>query len=160
MFALPNISGRFDVYPHAMDGLIKLGRIAGTIGGAAWTIKSLIIIAIDGKFQPFEGILFFLGIAGILLGALGLGAFIAQRATGAARWIYFVVTLVVAIVVTSLASSFIQNAVGDSYTGTNLGIEEEMGILTPGVIWLAVGLYLLMATRSARADAEEPLAPA
>jgi len=141
-----------------MDGLIKIGKIAGTIGGAAWTVKSLAIIVMNDHFHPLEGVLYFMGVGGILLGALGLAAFVAVRATGIARWIYFVVTLAVAVVITSLASAFIQNAVGDSYTGSNVGIEEEMGILTPGVIWLAIGLYLLIASKSPTGAREEPLA--
>lgn len=44
-------------------------------------------------------------------------------------------------------SSFVQTAVADIYTGHNVGIEEEMGILTPGLIWLVLGLYMVMATR-------------
>ena len=130
-----------------MEGLIGVGKIAATVGGAAWTVKSLAIIAMNDHFQPIEGVLYFLGVGGILVGALGLGAFFAARRTGAPRWLTFVVVIGVALVVTALASSFIQSTVADSYTGDNVGIEEELGILTPGVIWLGVGLYLLRATR-------------
>ena len=58
----------------------------------------------------------------------------------------------VALVVTALASSFIQSAVADAYTGNNVGIEEEIGILVPGVIWLAIGIFLVAATRRPAPD--------
>lgn len=62
----------------------------------------------------------------------------------------FAVVLVGAAVVTSVVSSVIQNAVGGAYTGTNVGVEEEIGILTPGIIWLLIGLFLVGATRGTR----------
>ena len=138
-----------------MMGLIGIGRWAATVGGAAWTVKSLAIIMLNDHFQPIEGVLYFLGVGGILLGALGLGAFFAARRTGAASWLTFVIVIAVAVIVTALASSYIQETVSDSYTGNNVGIEEEMGILTPGVIWLAAGIFLFRATRTTGAPGPE-----
>jgi len=135
-----------------MTKLAEIGKIAATVGGAAWTVKSLVIIALDGNFQPFEGILYFIGVGGLLVGALGLGAFVAARWTGAARWVGFVAVVAVAVIVTSVASSVVQTSVADAYSGGNVGIEEEMGILTPGVIWLAIGLYLFAAARRQESD--------
>ena len=137
-----------------MDRIITVGKFAATVGGAAWTVKAGAIIAMNDHFQPIEGVLYFLGVGGIFVGAFGLAAFAAVRISGPARWAVFVVVLAAAIVVTAIASSFLQEMVADSYTGTNVGIEEEIGILTPGVIWLLVGLFLLMATRD-RAGSEE-----
>ncbi len=134
-----------------MDRLTSVGKVLATIGGAAWTVKSGAIILMDDHFQPFEGVLYFVGVGGLILGALGFGAFLARRWDGPARWIGFIVVAAAALTVTALASSFVQTAVAGAYTGPNVGIEEEMGILTPGVIWLIAGLYMIMATRS-RAD--------
>lgn len=130
-----------------MERLIGIGKIAATVGGAAWTVKSLVIIIMNDHFQPIEGVLYFIGVGGIFVGALGLAAFFGAKTSGAAQWLIFVVALGVAVVVTAIASSYIQEMVGDSYKGTNVGIEEEMGILTPGIIWLAIGTFLLVATR-------------
>ncbi|HEX2240411.1 MAG TPA: hypothetical protein VHJ82_04650, partial [Actinomycetota bacterium] len=130
-----------------MHNLIQIGKLAAVVGGGAWTVKSLAIIAMNRHFQPLEGVLYFLGVGGIVVGAVGLSAFVAVRWAGAQRWVGFVVVLVAAVFITSLASSFIQTAVADAYSGDNVGIEEEMGILTPGLIWLAVGLFLLAVTR-------------
>lgn len=129
-----------------MERLIRIGKIAAVVGGGAWTVKSLLIIIMNDHFQPMEGILYFLGVGGIFVGAFGLAAFFAARRQGMARWLTFLVVLGVAVVVTALASSFVQETVADSYEGGNVGIEEEMGILTPGLIWLAIGAYLLAAT--------------
>ena len=126
---------------------MRVGKLAAVVGGGAWTIKSLVIIAMNGHFQPLEGVLYFLGVGGILIGAFALAGFVAARWTGMCRWVAFVATLVMSVVVTSAASSFLQNAIADAYTGNNVGIEEEIGILTPGVIWLGIGVFLLMATR-------------
>lgn len=127
--------------------MIRIGTLAATVGGAAWTIKSLAIVLMNGHFQPLEGVLYFIGVGGLMVGALGFSAFIANRWSGAGRWLLFVGAAGVALVVTALASSSIQSAVADAYTGTNVGLEEEMGILTPGAIWLAIGIFLVIATR-------------
>src|SRR5688572_13409177 len=115
-----------------MEKLIDIGKVAATIGGAAWTLKSGLIIAMNDHFQPMEGVLYFLGVGGMLVGAFGLAAYVAMRADGAARWLLFIVALAASLVITALASSFIQELVADSYTGNNVGIEEEIGILVPG----------------------------
>ena len=139
-----------------MEGLLRVGRIAATVGGVAWTVKSLVIIALNDNFQPIEGVLYFVGVGGILVGALGLGAYVASRWTGPARWVGFLAVVIVAAVVTSVVSSALQTAVADAYTGGNVGVEEEIGILTPGVIWLVVGLYLLRATGRGRGEQTAP----
>ena len=132
-----------------MQHVITVGKWAATIGGAAWTVKAGAIIAMNGHFQPLEGVLYFIGVGGIFIGAFGLAAFFAMRSAGAMRWVTFVVAFAVAVAVTWFASSFIQDAVVDSYTGNNVGIKDEIGILVPGVIWLAIGLFLLRAARGA-----------
>src|SRR5687768_11050221 len=131
-----------------MQRLIDIGKVAATVGGAAWTVKAGAIIAMDGHFQPLEGVLYFLGVGGMFVGAFGLSAFIAIRASGVARWVFFVATLAASLVITALASSFIQEKVADSYTGSNVGIEEEIGILVPGILWLVIGLFMLAATKN------------
>lgn len=130
-----------------MEQLARIGKVAALVGGVAWTVKSLTIIALNDHFQPIEGVLYFLGVGGILIGALGLGAYVARRWTGVQRGLAFAITVVLAALVTSVVSSFIQNAVGDAYRGNNVGLEDEIGILVPGLIWLATGLFLLRATR-------------
>jgi hypothetical protein len=134
-------------YIERMQTLIKLGKVGATVGGAAWTVKSLLIILMNDHFQPIEGVLYFLGVGGIVLGALGLGAFVAAKWTGAAQWLALIMTVALAIVITAFASSLVQEAVAASYTGSNVGVEEEIGILTPGVIWLAIGIYMMASRR-------------
>ena len=131
-----------------VNRLVDVGKILGTVGGAAWTVKSGSIILMNSHFQPMEGVLYFIGVGGIFLGAIGFGAFVARRWTGAARWIGLIVVAAVALTLTALAATYVQTAVADSYAGGNVGIEEEMGILTPGIIWLILGIYMMMATRS------------
>lgn len=128
-----------------MDQIIRVGKFLATIGGAAWTVKSGLIILMNDHFQPLEGVLYFVGVAGLVIGSLGFAAFISRRWFGAARWIGFVVVLAVALTLTGVMSSLVQTAVADIYTGHNVGIEEEMGILTPGLIWLILGLYMVKA---------------
>jgi hypothetical protein len=127
-----------------MNRLVGLGKVFAVIGGLAWTVKSGIIIIMNDHFQPVEGVLYFIGVGGIVLGALGFGAFVARRWDGAARWIAFVLALAISIVITAVAVSVVQNVVGDFYSGGNVGIEEEMGIITPGVLWLLIGLVMMM----------------
>ena len=136
-----------------MGRVLQVGKVAALVGGIAWTVKSLVIIALNAHFQPMEGVLYFIGVGGILVGAFGLGAFLARRWSGALRWVVFAATVFIAAVVTSWISSLIQEAVANAYTGDNVGLEDEIGILVPGLIWLAVGLFLLSATRNERAPA-------
>lgn len=130
-----------------MDQVVRIGKVLATVGGGAWTVKSGLIILMNAHFQPVEGVLYFVGVAGLFIGSLGFAAFVSRRWRGSARWIGFVVVLAVALVATSGMSSFVQTAVADMYTGNNVGIEEEIGILIPGLIWLVLGLYMVMATR-------------
>lgn len=131
-----------------MDRLTSIGKVLATIGGASWTVKSGAIILMNDHFQPVEGVLYFLGVGGLIVGAMGFAAFVARRWSGPVRWVGFILLTAAALTVTGLASSLVQTAVADSYTGSNVGIEEEMGILTPGVIWLTLGFYMIAATRS------------
>lgn len=128
-----------------MDQIVRVGKFLATIGGAAWTVKAGLIILMNDHFQPVEGVLYFVGVAGLVIGSLGFAAFISRRWFGIARWVGFVVVLAVALTLTGVMSSLVQTAVADLYTGQNVGIEEEMGILTPGLIWLILGLYMLKA---------------
>jgi hypothetical protein len=131
--------------------IAQVGRVAALVGGLAWTIKAGLIILMNAHFQPVEGVLYFIGVGGILIGAFGLAAFIGLRWTGVARWIVFAVAIAAALFITSFASGSIQTVVADAYTGNNVGIEEEIGILVPGVIWLAVGLFLWRSSRAGEA---------
>src|SRR5687767_13512793 len=137
-----------------MDRLTNLGKVLATIGGAAWTVKSLVIISMNDHFQPIEGVLYFIGVGGIAIGALGLAAFLARRWNGPARWIGYILVAAATLALTAVASSFVQNLVAGWYTGPNVGIEDEVGILTPGLLWLIVGLYMILATRP-RAETSE-----
>lgn len=130
-----------------MDQGVKVGKVLAIVGGGAWTLKSGLIILMNDHFQPMEGLLYFVGVAGLVIGSLGFAAFVSRRWRGAARWIGFVVVLGVVLAVTGVMSSFVQTAVADLYAGQNVGIEEEMGILTPGLTWLILGFYMVMATR-------------
>lgn len=130
-----------------MDQVVKVGKVLAIVGGGAWTVKSGLIILMNDHFQPVEGVLYFVGVAGLVIGSLGFAAFISRRWHGTVRWIGLVVVLVLALTVTGVMSSVVQSAVADLYPGQNVGIEEEMGILTPGLIWLSLGVYMVMATR-------------
>jgi hypothetical protein len=62
-----------------LEKLARWGAIAAIIGGTIWVAKFAVITARDDDFEPLEGFFYFGGLIGILLGSLGLAAFVAAR---------------------------------------------------------------------------------
>ncbi len=128
-----------------MKRFVSIGAALALAGGAAWSVKAGLIILMNDHFQPMEGVLYFMGVGGILVGAFAFGAFIAGRWSGAMFWLGLIIVTGLALSLTAVASSILQTAVRSAYTGSNVGMQDEIGILVPGLIWLSLGT--LMVTR-------------
>jgi hypothetical protein len=126
--------------------LSRWGAIAAIVGGTIWVVKFAVITARDDGFEPLEGLFYFAGLIGIVLGSLGLAAFVAARQRGWLRTVTFVVVLVVAFGLSILLGDTVQSAIESD----NQGIDEEPGILAVAVLWLGIGIALSRRTPPAR----------
>jgi hypothetical protein len=122
--------------------LVRWGAIAAIVGGTIWIAKFAVITARDDGFEPLEGFFYFAGVIGILLGSLGLVAFVAARQRGWLRIVAFVAVFVVAYGISILLGDAVQSAIESD----NQGIDEEPGILAVAVLWLGIGIALFRRT--------------
>ncbi len=110
-----------------------------------WVAKFAVITVRDDDFEPLEGIFYFAGLIGILIGAIGLAAFVSARQRGRLRGVTFLVVFAVGF----FASVLLGDAVQSVIESDNQGIDEEPGILAVAVLWLGIGSALLRRTETA-----------
>jgi hypothetical protein len=108
------------------------------IGGAAWVVKFLVILADQGgDAGGVTAVLYLLGIALMVVGA----AFVAGLAARGRGRLVLVAAIVVSPLLVFLSYAVLDGlakaAVGDSGPGW---LEDEVGILATGVFWLAAGM--------------------
>lgn len=131
--------------------LHRWSRIAGwlLVGGAlAWLAKIAVIVAMDGRDLDTGAAawLMRLGLAGLFLGVTGVGLWLARRRGPGVRALAVLLSPVV------MAASLVAlGTVAAAALGTRgpAYLRAEIGIVVAGVIWLAVGAWLLAATRAA-----------
>jgi hypothetical protein len=108
-----------------------------------WVVKFAVITARDGSFEPLEGFVYAAGIAGILVGALGLAALVTGRASGWHRLVVFPLAFALPILLSVIVlDALIKPAIGT----TNQGLDEESGILFSALLWIAIGIILRKAS--------------
>jgi hypothetical protein len=114
-------------------------RIAATVaglGGLCWTVKALVITALDSSFDPLEGVFFIGGLLALLAAALLTAPLLTKRLRGLAR-----VAATAGAAAGLVAATFAVTVAGQALVaaiapGSNLGLEEEGGILLAGLAWL------------------------
>ena len=122
-----------------LDRLALWGSYGAIVGGALWVVKFAVITARDGSFEPLEGLVYGAGLVGILLGALGLAAFVTGRASGWHRLFVFPLAFALPILLSVIVSDvLVRPAIGTA----NQGLDEESGILFGGLLWIAIGISL------------------
>jgi hypothetical protein len=109
------------------------------LGGAAWVVKFLVILADDGgDAGGLTAVLYLLGIGLMVVG----GAFLAGLVARGRGRLVLVAALVASPFVVFLSYAVLDGlakaAVGDSGPGW---LEDEAGILATGLFWLAAGLW-------------------
>jgi hypothetical protein len=129
--------------------------IAG-LGGLLWTVKALVITALDGSFDPLESVVFIGGLLLLTTAAVLVAAHLAgRRFRGVARAAATLAGAVGLVAATLLLESVGKAVVGLA-PGDNLGLEEEGGILVCGLAWLSLAIAAHRGAAAAPAPAPAP----
>ena len=117
-------------------------------GGLAWLAKIAVIVAKDGRELDTGAAawLMRLGLVCLFVGVTGVGLWLARRYGTAARAVAVFlspVALAASLLGLGTAAVSVLGTRGPAY------LREEIGIVVGAVAWLAVGAWLLSATRRA-----------
>jgi hypothetical protein len=132
--------------------MISLSRptiLAAGLGGLLWTVKALVITANDGSFDPLESVFFIGGLLSLVAAAVLLGLDVTRRLHGVRRAGVAIAAAVAAIGASLLVEALGKSVVAALASGSNVGLEQEGGILCCGLAWLALaGAALSQRTRT------------
>jgi hypothetical protein len=131
---------------------ITITAAAATAGGLAWLSKLAVIAVTDGRVEDTGAASAFFLLGAVLL-AVGAGCVTLRLLRPRARWTTVAAVLpapIVFFVSFIVLESLAKAAVGDAGPAW---LEEEVGILATGAVWLATGLTLL---RGSYTQAEAP----
>jgi hypothetical protein len=117
------------------------GILAGlaALGGAAWVVKFLIILADDGgDAGGLAAVLYLLGVGFMVVGSAFLAVHLARGRGRLVLAAGLVAAPFVVFLSYALLDGLAKAVVGDSGPGW---LEDEAGILVTGLFWLAAGLW-------------------
>jgi hypothetical protein len=134
-----------------MNTLSRITIVAAGLGGLLWSVKALGIIANDGSFDPLENVFFIGGLLSLLAASVLLGMDVTRGLRGIRRAGAAIGAAVTAVAATLVLEGLGKSAVAALATGSNLGLEEEGGILCCGLAWLALAVWSAIGRRSAEA---------
>jgi len=123
--------------------------LAAGLGGALWTVKATGLMATAGDIGIAEPIAYLAGIAALLAACVLLAVDLARPLKGVARAAATALGAVALLAATVAIEAAGNGLIGGAYTGGNVAIEDEGGILLVGLAWLAI--TLLLSRRSSRA---------
>lgn len=121
---------------------ITITAIAAAAGGIAWLSKLAVIAATDGRVTDTGAAAVFFLLGAVLL-AGGAGCVTLRLLRRQSRWTTVAALLSAPIVFFAsfaLLDSVAKAVVGDAGPAW---LEDEVGILATGAVWLAIGLTLL-----------------
>jgi hypothetical protein len=136
-----------------MNALSRITILAAGLGGLLWTVKALTITANDGSFDPLENVFFIGGLLSLLAASMLLGADLSRGLRGIRRAVAAIAAAVAAVAATLVLEGLGKSAVAALASGSNVGLEEEGGILCAGLAWLALAAWSAIGRRSAEAAA-------
>jgi hypothetical protein len=139
--------------------LSRSATIAAATGGLLWTVKVAVITARDGSFDPLESWVFIPGLLALLAAAVLVAVDMSRHLRGVARIAAAVVGALALVAATLALEGIGKSLVAGLSNGTNIGLEEEGGILFAGLAWLAVAGARVVAGRS-RHEASDLTGPA
>jgi hypothetical protein len=116
------------------------------LGGAAWVTKVAVLTATDGEDSLVVDLLYICGVVGITLGASWVGVRLAgERPLPVVALLAALGPLLAFVAYDSVLDPLAKAALGDAGPGW---FEDEAGILTTGLVWLAASLPVWLATIS------------
>jgi hypothetical protein len=136
-----------------MNPLSRTTILAAGLGGLLWTVKALTITANDGSFDPLEDVFFIGGLLSLLAASVLVGVDLTRGLHGIRRASAVIGAAVAAVAASLVLEGLGKSAVAALATGSNLGLEEEGGILCCGLAWLALAAWSAIGRRSAEAVA-------
>jgi hypothetical protein len=136
-----------------MNSLSRITILAAGLGGLLWTVKALTITANDGSFDPLENVFFIGGLLSLLAASVLLAVDVSRGLRGIRRAGAAIAAAVAAVAATLVLEGLGKSAVSALASGSNLGLEEEGGILCCGLAWLALAAWSAIGRRSAEAVA-------
>jgi hypothetical protein len=132
-----------------MNTLSRLTILAAGLGGLLWTVKALVITANDGSFDPLENVFFIGGLLSLVAASVLLGLDVTRRVGGIRRAGAAIAVAVAAVVASIVIEALGKSAVAAVASGSNVGLEQEGGILCCGLAWLALAVWSASGRRSA-----------
>ena len=120
-----------------MFTLSRPALLAAGLGGLAWTVKALVITALDDSFGLLESALFLAGFALTIAACILVARDLVHR-RGAAGVLAKIAVAIGLFALTFLCVEQGQVLVRGIASGDNLGLEQEGGILLAGLLWLAI----------------------
>ena len=131
-----------------MNTLSRITILAAGLGGLLWTVKALVITANDGSFDPLESVFFIGGLLSLIAAAVLLAIDATRRLGGVRRAGAVIVAVPAAIAAMIVIEGLAKTAVAALASGSNLGLEQEGGILCCGLAWLALAAWAAIGRRS------------
>jgi hypothetical protein len=125
---------------------LRTASAVAALGGAAWVTKVAVLTATDGEDSLVVDLLYICGVVGITLGASWVGVRLAgERPLPVVALLAALGPLLAFVAYDSVLDPLAKAALGDAGPGW---FEDEAGILTTGLVWLAASLPVWLATIS------------
>ena len=119
---------------------IHIAALLAVAAGAAWVAKFAVLVATDGEDSAVASALYLLAVGLVLVGSTWIGTRIAGD-----RSRPVLALLIVLSPLAAFASYAVIDAVAKSITGDAgpAWLEDEVGILATGLVWIAASLPAL-----------------
>jgi hypothetical protein len=125
-----------------------IAAVAALAGGAAWTVKFLVVFASDAEAEVAAGVLYVAAVLLLVVGSTWVGTRLAGNGPR-----LLLALLVVASPALWWASYMVLDAAAKAVVGDAgpAWLEDEAGVLATGLAWLALGVYAVRAQPARRA---------
>ena len=111
------------------------------LGGAALVLVTVTITVINSSFGVLDNLLFFGGLAGLVVTLVALAVHLSARASGAARLGRGVLAFIGILIVLAALSQLMDTMGRHIFSATNVGLHGELGVFTVGVALLTIATW-------------------
>lgn len=128
---------------HTGVAPLRVAAIAAAVGGAAFVIDTVTITVVNSNFGVFDDVLFYTGLAALMVTLAALAVHLSRRTRGARRVIWGGLIFLVLFVGTA-AFSFLMDAMGQRvFSEANVGLHGEWSFFSVGVALLVLAGWAL-----------------